>query len=131
MDVAENYYLSRKKFLNLLFFDFCFMFDRIMDLFIGFMKKDGTQEKSLKNVIFKNFSISFWLEIFYVAGPFFLLDLNQIKAMSIFLLKLPRLNRLLEIDTAIQCFVDYYGKDWTVFEIQNIKERLEILSFSF
>jgi hypothetical protein len=76
IDVAENYILSQSKFLSLLFFDFCFMFDRIIDLFIGFMKKDGNPEKSIKNVIFKNFSFSFWLEIFYVAGPFMLLDLT-------------------------------------------------------
>jgi hypothetical protein len=81
VDVAEHYYLSREKYLSLMFFDFCFMTDRIIDLFIGFSKKDGSLEKSIKNVIFKNFSFSFWLEIFYVAGPFILLDLNQINAM--------------------------------------------------
>ena len=130
IDVAENYILTQNKFYGLLVFDFCFMMDRILDLFIGYTNKDGTEEFSIKNVIFKNFSSSFMLEIFYVLGPFVLLDLKNIKALAIFLLKIPRLNRLFEIDNAIICFVEYYGKDWTVFERKNIKGRLEMLSFT-
>ena len=52
------------------------MLDRIIDLFIGFSKKDGSEETSIRNVISKNFSFSFWLEIIYVAGPFVLMDLT-------------------------------------------------------
>jgi hypothetical protein len=106
------------------------MLDRMLDLFIGYTNKDGSEETSIQNVIFKNFGSSFWMEIIYVVGPFILLDLDNIKALAIFALKLPRLNRLFEIDTAIGCFVDFYGKNWTVFEKKNIKERLEILSFT-
>jgi len=75
VDVAESYILSQGKFMGLLFFDFCFMLDRMLDLFIGYTNKDGSEETSIQNVIFKNFGSSFWMEIIYVFGPYILLDL--------------------------------------------------------
>jgi hypothetical protein len=77
----------------------------------------------------RNFSFSFWLEVFYIFGPYvFLGDLTN--GLQIFFFKFPRYNRLFERETAIQSFVNYYGQEWTVFEIHNIKSRLEILSFA-
>ena len=114
----------------ILFFDFCFLIDEIIDLFVGFINNQGQAEESLQNVIMKNFSSSFYLEIFYVFGPLILLDSYNMNALLLFILKLPRFNRLFEVDNAVQCFVDFYGKEWTVFEILVIKKRLEVISFT-
>jgi len=74
------------------------MIDRIFDLFVGFINKDGQYEGNLINVIFKNFSSVFYLEMFYVLSPFFLFDLNKIYSMIYFLIKIPRFNRLFDMD---------------------------------
>ena len=97
--------------------DFFFLIDRIFDLFVGFVNKEGENEGNLKNVINKNFSSGFYLEAFYAISPFFLLDVNGPKSMAYFLIKIPRFNRLFDMDQATQCFIDFYGKKWTVFEI--------------
>ena len=85
------------------------MLDRFCDLFIGFLNKEGQMENSLKNVIFKNFSSVFYLELFYSISPMFLLDMHKINSMPYFLIKVPRFNRLFDMDQAVQCFIDYYG----------------------
>ena len=124
--VSETNTLNSHKLSILLMFDACFMLDKIIELFIGVLNSDGKAETKLRNVIMKNFSFGFWLEVIYIVGPLFF-DTN---ALELFLFKIPRFNRLFERDNAIQSFVDYYGAEWTVFEIQNIKSRLEILSFT-
>jgi len=59
-------------------YDVVFMMDRILDLFVGFINKEGQFEVKLRNVITKNFSSTFLLESFYAFSPYFLLDLNKI-----------------------------------------------------
>ena len=100
IQVAEKEKLGPNKFLLLMCFDFIFMIDKIIELFIGVIDKTGCPEKSVTNVIMKNFSSSFWLELLYIWGPFLFLD-DLTDGLQIFLFKFPRFNRLFERDTAI------------------------------
>jgi hypothetical protein len=68
--------MEKSQFHGLLTYDIVFMLDRLLDLFIGFMNKEGQMEISLRNVIFKNFSSMFYLKLFYSISPIFLLDMR-------------------------------------------------------
>ena len=95
--VSETNTLSSHKLSILLMFDACFMLDKIIELLIGVLNKDGKAEPNLRNVIMKNFSFGFWLEVIYIIGPLFY-DAN---ALILFIFKIPRYNRLFERDNAI------------------------------
>jgi len=84
------------------------MIDRCLDLFVGFISKDGEYEPEIIVVLFKNFSSDFYMEILYSFGPFFF-DLNELNSIYYFIFKIPRYNRLFEMGTAVNIFIDYYG----------------------
>lgn len=39
--VSFDKYLTEENFINLVMFDMVFIFDRILDLFVGYYKEDG------------------------------------------------------------------------------------------
>ena len=95
-------------------FDIAFVIDRFLDLFVGFINKEGEYEPYLILVFFKNFSSDFYTEVLYAFGPL-LFDLNELNSIYYFLFKIPRYNRLFEMGTAVNIYLDYYGKNWNVF----------------
>jgi len=99
--IAENSLMARPQFFSLMIYDIVFMMDRILDLFVGFINKEGQFENKLRNVITKNFSSTFYLEAFYAFSPLFLFNINQMQSMVYFLIKIPRFNRLFDMDQAV------------------------------
>ena len=104
----------------LLTFDTIFMIDRFADLFVGFINKEGEYEPKLIIVLFNNFSSSFYFEIIWAFGPYMFFNVGKLDSISYFLFKFPRYNRLFEMGTAVNIYLDYYGKNWNVFEIQKV-----------
>lgn len=96
--IAESSSLPRTSFFGLLLYDIVFLIDRVLDLFVGFINKEGHYEPSLRNVVFKNFSSIVYLELFFVASPFLILEEKSIASMPYFLIKLPRFNRLFDME---------------------------------
>ena len=101
---------------TLLIFDMVFIINRFLDLFIGFVNKDGNNETKVWNVIYKNFSSDFYMELVYSFGPLFF---GEIDSTIYFIFKFPRYNMLFGISHVINKTLDYYLKNWTVFEIKN------------
>ena len=119
-----------KQNLNALFiFDVMFMISRFLDLFIGFSNKDGQPEKKISAVIYKNFSSAFYFEIIYSFGPLFF-DVDHIDSLYYFLFKFPRYNMLFDMSHIINRTLEYYLRNWTVFEIKNKVEQFNILQFA-
>ena len=112
----------------LLFFDIMFMTSRVMDLFIGFITKEGILEPRVSMVIMRNLSYDFCLELIYTFGPFFF-DLNNLNSIIYFLFKFPRFNHLFTMAMKINKTIEYYCKSWTVFEIKRTVERFDIIQF--
>ena len=116
--VSYEEVISARHLNTLLVFDFLFMLSRFLDLFIGFRNKDGQMEPKVSFVICKNLSITFFLEIIYTFGPFFM-NINNLNSMYYFFFKFPRFNNLFEVSNTINNTLDYYCKSWTVTEIKN------------
>ena len=92
----------------LIIFDMFFMLDRFIHLFVGFNNKDGEYEPKIMVVIMKNYSSDFYMEVVYTFGPL-LFDPDKLNSIYYFLFKMPRYNRLFEIATAANTFLEYYG----------------------
>ena len=92
----------------LLIFDVIFMLDRILDLFAGFHKPDGTEETRLTHVIWQNLSSKIVIEFCVGFGPYFfrILDLHSLSYAAF---KIPRCARLFEMDGQITEIIEYYG----------------------
>jgi hypothetical protein len=69
-----------------------------------------------------NWSSDFYFEIIYTFGPL-MFNLDELNSAIYFLFKFPRYNRLFEIDNVVGVYLDFYGKNWTVFEITEIVKR--------
>ena len=76
------------------------MLDRILDLFVGFQKPDGTDETKLWNVINNNMSSKIIIEFFVGFGPY-LLNINEMHTLAYLGFKLFRFGRLAEMDNQI------------------------------
>jgi hypothetical protein len=105
-----------------------FMLDRFLDLFVGFTTKDGDYEPKIIVVLVHNFSWDFTMELFYSFGPF-MFNLNELNSIYYFLFKFPRYNKLFEMDTAVEIFLDYYGKNLNVFELKKAEKRFTLIQF--
>ena len=70
--VCHDKYLTWRNFFLLSNFDFIFIIDSIINLFIGFYDKDGEYEPKIVVVILKNFLYGTILELFYYLAPLFL-----------------------------------------------------------
>ena len=101
------------------------MLDRFLNLFIGFYNKEGEYEPKVIVVIMKNYSSDFYMELVWTFGPLFFHP-DKLNSIYYFLFKIPRYNRLFEIATAANTFLDYYGKNWNVFEIKKIEKQIEL-----
>ena len=104
------------------------MLDRFIDLFVGFTNKEGEFEPKIIVVLVHNFSWDFTMELFYSFGPF-MFNLNELNSIYYFLFKFPRYNKLFEMDTAVEIFLDYYGKNWNVFELKKAEKRFTLIQF--
>ena len=126
--VSFDRILGKSNLQLLLMFDIIFMSDRFADLFVGFINKEEEFEPKLIIVLFNNFSSSFYLELVWAFGPFFF-NLNELNSINYFLFKIPRYNRLFEMGTAVNIYLDYYGKNWNVFEIQKVQKQSILIQF--
>jgi|TARA_B110000285_G_C15056414_1_gene579835 hypothetical protein len=132
-NVTKGPNLSRiqlKQYMGI--FDWFFIFDRTMDLFVGFYNENGSLETNVFKVIQNNISYVFFLELLISFGPdiaykwffpsIFLEpeDLQQYPSMVSFLFKVFRYIRIFEIENQIKEILDYYSKEWTVFEIKKV-----------
>ena len=86
---------------------------------MGFTNQEGEYEPKIIIVLFKNFSSEFYFELLWAFGPFYF-DINELNSIYYFLFKIPRYNRLFEMGNAVNIYLDYYGKNWSVFQIQKI-----------
>lgn len=62
--VAQNIDLDEAHEQILIVFDFVFVIDRVLDLFVGFYNPDGSLEPLISRVIWTNLSSKVFLEIF-------------------------------------------------------------------
>ena len=108
------------KYVNwLLVFDICFMFDRFLDLFVGYYNPNGFLEHRLSHVLYQNISSKFFLEIFMSFAP--LLVYKYYRHSVIYVcFKVLRYGRLFEMDSQIAEILEYYGQAKTVFEIKQM-----------
>ena len=93
----------------LLVFDFIFMIDRVIDLFVGYYTPNGFLEHRIGATILQNLSTKFFLEIIMSFGPLFIFDLDNMNSLYYALFKIPRYSRLFEIDGQIAEILEYYG----------------------
>ena len=77
-------------------------------MFVGFWNKDNEYEPKIAVVIMKNYNSDFYMELVWTFGPF-LFDLDKLNSIYYFLFKLPRYNRMFEIATAANKFLDIYS----------------------
>lgn len=119
--VSFDSILTPKALSYLLIFDTMFMADRFLDLFVGFNNSDGEYEPKLVLVVMKNFSSDFYFELIYTFGPFFF-NLQELNSIYYFIFKIPRYNRLFEMGAAVQRYLEYYGRNWNVFEIKKVEK---------
>jgi hypothetical protein len=93
-----------------------------LNLFVGFYNKEGDYEPKVVAVIIKNYSSDFYFELIYTLGPF-VFDLDKLNSAIYFLFKFPRYNRLFEMDKSVSSYLDFYGKNLNVFEINEIVKK--------
>ena len=93
--IAQSKILRWVDFSLLAIFDVFFFTDRCVDLCLGFLNAQGFVEPDLVEVISKNISSSFYFELVYTFGPFFM---NPTENDSLYYLafKFPRYLRLME-----------------------------------
>ena len=96
--VSTNKDLSKSDMKFMLVFDMTFMVDRVMDLFVGYYKPDGTEEGRLAHVMWANFTSKFFLELFIITFPFILHEYFTQNSLIYLLFKIPRYSRLFESD---------------------------------
>jgi len=82
----------------LLCFDLIFMFDRVLDLFVGYYNPNGFLEHRLSHVLYQNISPKFFLEIFMSLAPLFVYEYDS-GAVVYVCFKLFRYSRLFEMDS--------------------------------
>ena len=70
--VCISHTLSWSNFSILSLFDFIFIFDSFLNLFVGFYDKDGRYEPKIVVVIVKNYSYGTILELIYYIAPIIL-----------------------------------------------------------
>jgi len=109
-------------------FDLMYMTSRFLDLFVGYTNKQGEYVPKLILVLFNNFSSDFYMEIFYTFGPF-MFNLDELNSIIYFLFKFPRYSRLFEMGASVGIYIDYYGKDWNVFEIKKVEKQSLLIQF--
>ena len=95
------------------------MFDRLLDLFVGYYNPNGFLEHRLSHVLYQNISPKFFLEIFMSLAPLFVYDVDP-GAVVYVCCKLPRYSRLFEMDSHIAEILEFYGQSRTVFEIKQM-----------
>lgn len=81
-------------------FDCIFMLDKILDLFVTFYTPRGKIEHRLFAVILNNLSSKFFIEFIISLVPAYLF-IGDIKSFWYALWKVPRYDRLFEMDTHI------------------------------
>lgn len=67
--VSRSIILSNDSLRVLIYFDLIFMFDRFMDLFVGYFNPNGIMEHKLYAVIYANITPKLFIEIFIGFGP--------------------------------------------------------------
>ena len=84
-------------------------------------------ETSVFKVILQNISYTYFLEFFISFGPnlafkWFYIDQDKAKFPSdmFFVFKVFRYIRIFETENKIKEILDYYSKEWTVFEIKKV-----------
>ena len=82
----------------LLCFDFIFMFDRLIDLFVGFYNPNGFLEHRLSHVLYQNISYIFFLEMLMSVAPLFIWSWLPSSVIYI-CFKVFRYSRLFEMDS--------------------------------
>ena len=128
LNVSYSRQLNKQNLKNLLLFDIIFVINRSLDLLIGFVDKHGKYEKNVLNVIYKNFSSDFYLELIYAFGPL-CFNLEEMDATIYFIFKFPRFNMLFGISHTINKTLEYYCKHWTVYELKKKVHHFNILQF--
>lgn len=96
--VSREVRLSQKSLNVLILFEIIFMFDRFMDLFVGYFNPNGIMEHRLYAVIFANISPKLFLEFLIGFGPILVADMTASKSYWYALYKIPRYSRLFEMD---------------------------------
>ena len=101
--ISRNDMISKSDQAILLIFDVVFMLDRVLDLFVGFKKQDGSEETEIGTVVYLNLSPKFFTEVVIGFGPqiFLMSEGGTINSLFYGLFKLPRYTRLFEMDGQI------------------------------
>ena len=126
--ISFNHTLTDSDFYSMLMFDLVFIFDRFLDLFVGYYKEDGQLESSLARVINTNMSMKIFFEIFMAFGP--IVIGNDLDSFTFAFFKMPRWLRLFELEQRIDEFVEFFRENKTLSEIKAIRNWLQILQFA-
>lgn len=84
----------------LIFFDFIFIFDRILNLFVGYINKDGKAEPRICMVLYHNLSSSLIIEILVTVIPIYI-GMYEINSLYFFIFKIFRYVRMMEMEIQI------------------------------
>jgi hypothetical protein len=93
--------LPRSDVEILMLFDIVFMVDRFLDLLEGYINENNKLEPSITKVVFKNLSLSFFIELFITFIPLFFKTFffkKSWNALLFFAIKSPRFLRLFEME---------------------------------
>ena len=91
---------------RLTIFDWCFVLDRTVDLFVGYYNENGSLETSVFKVIHNNIAYTFFLELLISFGPCTAFDWfyesddeSKLPAELFFIFKVFRYVRMFELES--------------------------------
>ena len=116
-------------FRRLLVFDCIFMVDRFLDLFISFYTPAGQIEHRCYAVVLNNLSSKFFIEFAISLIPLYFHSGHDMASYSYASWKLARYQRLFEMDTHIQNYIESTAERKTVFELAQLEKSFDILKF--
>lgn len=127
--VSNGKTLRTKDSSFLIFFDFIFIFDRLCNLCVGYINKEGKAEPRIWIVVYQNLNFSLLIEILVTVIPIYI-GLQEIYSLYFFIFKIFRYVRMMEMETQINEIIDYFAESMTVFELKKLHSNLVILQFT-
>jgi hypothetical protein len=103
----------------LIFFDVIFIVDRILNLFVGYINKDGKAEPRIWMVVYHNLSSALIIEILVTVIPIYI-GMRQINSLYFFIFKIFRYVRMMEMEIQINEIIKNFEDQMTVFELKKL-----------
>jgi hypothetical protein len=127
--VSQHDVIIERNFRYMLVFDCIFMVDRFLDLFISFYTPAGQIEHRCYAVVLNNLSSKFFIEYAISLIPLYFHLQHEMASYWYAICKLARYQRLFEMDTHIQNYIESTADRKTVFELAQLERSFDILKF--